>query len=161
MLSTNQHGDGNANKINNDVFIPRSILKKSYVPGSIKEQRLEAAAEEFFEYQLAMQRMKRDSSEEYLGKYEVVFGQHLDSTDVQLSPKVKSLIQDKMELETIFNMPEDTPLGTHKDPANVATAAGQQPAPVESTIQSVEQVQPPPAPKDTTNEQVNIEPMEV
>ena len=42
-------------KVNNDVFIPRSILKKSYVPGSIKEQRLEAAAEEFFEYQLAMQ----------------------------------------------------------------------------------------------------------
>ena len=24
-------------KVNNDVFIPRSILKKSYVPGSIKE----------------------------------------------------------------------------------------------------------------------------
>ena len=112
LLSTNQHGDGNANKINNDVFIPRSILKKSYVPGSIKEQRLEAAAEEFFEYQLAMQRMKRDSSEEYLGKYEVVFGQHLDQSDLQLSPKVKQLVQDKMELEQIFNMPADTPSPT-------------------------------------------------
>ena len=80
LLSTNQLGDPH-NKVNNDVFIPRSILKKSYVPGSIKEQRLEAAAEEFFEYQVAVSQMKRDTSEEYLGKYEVVFGQHLDSND--------------------------------------------------------------------------------
>ena len=80
LLSTNKLG-ANEHKINNDVFIPRSILKKSYVPGSIKEQRLEAAAEEFFEYQMAMQQMKRDTSEEYLGKYEVVFGQHLDQGD--------------------------------------------------------------------------------
>ena len=43
-------GSSSDHKINNDVFIPRSILKKNYVPGSIKEQRLEAAAEEFFEY---------------------------------------------------------------------------------------------------------------
>ena len=49
LLSTNRVGKMD-NRINNDVFIPRSILKKSYVPGSIKEQRLEAAAEEFFEY---------------------------------------------------------------------------------------------------------------
>ena len=79
LLSTNR--GQNESKINNDVFIPRSILKKSYVPGSIKEQRLEAAAEELFEYQLTMQQMKRDTSEEYLGKYEVVLGQHLDSND--------------------------------------------------------------------------------
>ena len=50
LLSTNQTSEPGESKINNDVFIPRSILKKSYVPGSIKEQRLEAAAEEFFEY---------------------------------------------------------------------------------------------------------------
>ena len=73
LLSTNRQGLIDS-KVNNDVFIPRSILKKSYAPGSIKEQRLEAAAEEFFEYQMAMQSMKRDTSEEYLGKYEVVFG---------------------------------------------------------------------------------------
>ena len=42
LLSTNKQNDDN--KVNNDVFIPRSILKKSYVPGSIKEQRLEAAS---------------------------------------------------------------------------------------------------------------------
>jgi len=50
LLSTNQNCEDDEYKINNDVFIPRSILKKNYVPGSIKEQRLEAAAEEFFEY---------------------------------------------------------------------------------------------------------------
>ena len=91
LLSTNRIGNAEP-RINNDVFIPRSILKKNYVPGSIKDQRLEAAAEEFFEYQLAMQSMKRDTSEEYLGKYEVVFGQHLDTSDPQLSPKVKQLV---------------------------------------------------------------------
>lgn len=53
LLSTARAGINS--KVNNDVFIPRSILKKSYVPGSIKEQRLEAAAEEFFEYQVTMQ----------------------------------------------------------------------------------------------------------
>ena len=93
--------------MNNDVFIPRSILKKSYVPGSIKEQRLESAAEEFFEYQLAVSQMKRDTSEEYLGKYEVVFGQHLDPSDPQLSPKVKNLVRDKLEIEQIFDAPAD------------------------------------------------------
>ena len=36
LLSTNQSGNLH-HKVNNDVFIPRSILKKSYVPGSIKE----------------------------------------------------------------------------------------------------------------------------
>mmetsp|Transcript_13864 Transcript_13864/g.18935 ORF Transcript_13864/g.18935 Transcript_13864/m.18935 type:complete len:97 (+) Transcript_13864:1309-1599(+) len=50
LLSKNQIGEGNNHKIPNDVFIPRSHLKKSYVPGSIKDQRLEKAAEEFFEY---------------------------------------------------------------------------------------------------------------
>lgn len=39
-----------------------------------------------------MQQMKRDTSEEYLGKYEVVFGQHLESTDPQLSPKVNKMV---------------------------------------------------------------------
>ena len=35
LLSTARMGG--EQKINNDVFIPRSILKKSYVPGSIKD----------------------------------------------------------------------------------------------------------------------------
>ena len=80
LLSSNRGermvNNNNIDKINNDVFIPRSILKKSNFPGSIKEQRLEAAAEEFFEYQLAMNQMKKEigDEEEYLGKYEVIFG---------------------------------------------------------------------------------------
>ena len=81
-------------KINNDVFIPRSILKRSNVPGSIKEQRLEAAAEEFFEYQLAIHKLKKETSEEYLGKYEVVFGQQLQNNNPLLSPKFRDLLQD-------------------------------------------------------------------
>ena len=53
--------------------------------------------------------MKRDTSEEYLGKYEVVFGQHLDASDPQLSPKVKQLVLEKMDIEQIFNLPDDSP----------------------------------------------------
>jgi hypothetical protein len=49
LLSANYDTADNF-KINNDVFIPRSILKKNNAPGLIKEQRLEQAAEEFFEY---------------------------------------------------------------------------------------------------------------
>lgn len=40
-----------------------------------------------------MRAMDRDPSEEYLGKYEVVFGQHLDKTNPLLSPKVKTLVR--------------------------------------------------------------------
>ena len=106
LLQTNSDQPDNV-KINNDVFIPRSILKKSNVPGSIKEQRLEAAAEEFFEYQLAVHQMKRDNSEEYLGKYEVVFGQHLDSTNPLLSPKFKQLVQDGLDIDEFMQMQLD------------------------------------------------------
>lgn len=48
--------------------------------------------------------MKRDSSEEYLGKYEVVFGQHLESQDPQLSPKVCNVIREKDKIEQIFGL---------------------------------------------------------
>ena len=72
------------------------------------------AAEEFFEYQMTMQSMKRDTSEEYLGKYEVVFGQHLDTTDPQLSPKVKELVLQKMDIEQIFDLPDDSPKNGEK-----------------------------------------------
>jgi len=40
LLSANYDTTDNY-KINNDVFIPRSILKKNNAPGLIKEQRLE------------------------------------------------------------------------------------------------------------------------
>ena len=87
----------------NDVLIPRSILKKSIVPGSVKEQRLEQAAEEFYDYQVAMSKMKREDDEEYLGKYEIVFGQHLDVNDPQLSPKVKQLVKANAAVDKFLN----------------------------------------------------------
>ena len=115
LLSSNRGERGmmsntNIDKINNDVFIPRSILKKSNFPGSIKEQRLEAAAEEFFEYQLAMNQMKKEigDEEEYLGKYEVIFGQHLDITNPLLSPKVKTLLNEKVDIEQILQYKQST-----------------------------------------------------
>ena len=48
--------------------------------------------------------MKKESGddEEYLGKYEVVFGQHLDITNPLLSPKVKTLINEKVDVEEIM-----------------------------------------------------------
>ena len=62
--------------------------------------------------------MKRDSSEEYLGKYEVVFGQHLDANDPQLSPKVKQLVQDKLDIEHILDAsPDDSPKGAQSPTA--------------------------------------------
>lgn len=48
---------------------------------------------------MAMQNLKRDSSEDFLGKYEVVFGQHLDPNDALLSPKVKQLVLEKLQLQ--------------------------------------------------------------
>ena len=51
--------------------------------------------------------MKRNTSEEYLGKYEVVFGQHLDNNDPQLSPKANRLVQDKLQIEKIFFNQDD------------------------------------------------------
>ena len=51
--------------------------------------------------------MKRDNSEEYLGKYEVVFGQHLDSTNPLLSPKFKQLVQDGLDVDEFMQMQLD------------------------------------------------------
>ena len=63
--------------------------------------------------------MKRDTSEEYLGKYEVVFGQHLDAADPQLSPKVKELLKQKSKIEQIFGIegsPKNTAKGKEEPP---------------------------------------------
>ena len=47
--------------------------------------------------------MKREiGDEEYLGKYEVIFGQHLDKTNPLLSPKIKTLVNEKVDLEQIL-----------------------------------------------------------
>lgn len=94
--------------------------------------------------------MKRDSSEEYLGKYEVVFGQHLDLGDPQLSPKVKQLVNDKLDIEQIFDAPEDSPKRVTEETAPVIAAtsadirqdqtlhvSSKQPAPALDTEQNI------------------------
>ena len=68
--------------------------------------------------------MKRDSSEDFLGKYEVVFGQHLDRNDPQLSPKVKQIVLDKMDIDQILEAPDDSPkLSNPQKFATTTTAA--------------------------------------
>ena len=47
--------------------------------------------------------MKREDDEEYLGKYEIVFGQHLDVNDPQLSPKVKQLVKANAAVDKFLN----------------------------------------------------------
>lgn len=42
-------------KVNNDILIPRSILKRHIGEGTVKTKRLEEAAMEFFEYQKEME----------------------------------------------------------------------------------------------------------
>lgn len=49
-----------------------------------------------------MQQMPRDDSEEqYIGKYEVVFGQHIANTNPLLSPKFKQLIDEFSQISKI------------------------------------------------------------
>ena len=50
LLSKN-HDNLNAVKINNDVLIPRSILKRNNPGGLIKDKRLQEATEDYFSYQ--------------------------------------------------------------------------------------------------------------
>ena len=54
--------------------------------------------------------MKKEigDEEEYLGKYEVIFGQHLDITNPLLSPKVKTLINEKVDIEQILQYKQST-----------------------------------------------------
>lgn len=115
-------------KVNNDVFIPRSILKKNNAPGLIKEKRLELAAEEFFEYQIAMQQMQPgEIDEQFIGKYEVVFGQHINNTNPLLSPKFKQLIDEFSQMQRVDDM---TGMASPRDISH--DQSGQQPV-VDST----------------------------
>ena len=38
-------------KINNDVLVPRSTIRKAPFPNPVNQARLEEAAEDFFKYQ--------------------------------------------------------------------------------------------------------------
>jgi hypothetical protein len=49
-----------------------------------------------------MQQMPRNDSEDaFIGKYEVVFGQHISNTNPLLSPKFKQLIDEFSQISKI------------------------------------------------------------
>ena len=52
-----------------------------------------------------MSQLKDTISQDYLGKYEVVFGEHLETSDPQLSPKLKQLVKNNMYIESILDAP--------------------------------------------------------
>ena len=57
------------------------------------------------------QMRQEDQDDEYLGKYEVIFGQHLDSNNPLLSPKLKNVVNDKAEIEKMLSFKNSTSRG--------------------------------------------------
>jgi len=83
--------------MNNDVLIPRSILKRNNPGNLVKDKRLEEATQEYYRYQEDMvhsHRMQRqDSESEMIGKYDALFGRHLKTTNPLLSPKIVQILK--------------------------------------------------------------------
>lgn len=98
-------------KINNDVLIPRSILKRNNPGNLIKDKRLEEATRDYFNYQEEMKDLKdkkraatcgvgnRNShftnlveEEEYIGKYDALFGKNIKQSNPLLSPKISAIV---------------------------------------------------------------------
>lgn len=50
LISKNKNNEGQF-KVNNDVLIPRSILKRNNPGNLVKDKRLEEATNEYFRYQ--------------------------------------------------------------------------------------------------------------
>lgn len=83
-------------KANNDVLIPRSILKRNNPGNLVKDRRLEEATQEYYRYQedLAQQKLNRTESEEdTIGKYDALFGRQLMAGNPLLSPKMKQVVR--------------------------------------------------------------------
>ena len=62
----------------------------------MKDKRLEEATQEYYKYQEEMmhERLKRsDSEEEQIGKYDALFGRHLDAGNPLLSPKMANIVR--------------------------------------------------------------------
>ena len=87
LLSKNAQGLENK-KTNNDLLIPRSILKRNNPVGLIKDKRLKEATEEYLSYQ-ASKITATKSQEEQIGKYDALFGQNIQPGNPLLDPKVK------------------------------------------------------------------------
>jgi hypothetical protein len=90
--------------MNNDVLIPRSILKKALAGGN-KEKRAQIAAEDSFRNHIMEIITAGDSGQpmlgiedhteedEFLHKDEAVMGKRLHKDHMLLSPKLRDLIQ--------------------------------------------------------------------
>lgn len=85
--------------MNNDVLIPRSILKRNNPGNLVKDKRLEEATQDYYRYQedilVGHQRMmqRQDSDSEMIGKYDALFGRHLKTNNPLLSPKMKEILK--------------------------------------------------------------------
>ena len=75
-------------KINNDLLIPRSILKRNNPGSLIKDKRLQEATEEYISYQQGQ--LKKTF--EHIGKYDALFGQNIEPSNPVLNPKVKNVV---------------------------------------------------------------------
>lgn len=74
----------NSQKTNNDILIPRSILKRNNPGNLVKDQRLEEATREYNRYQEEQLQKRYYSTEddfEEIGKYDALFGKHIAPTN--------------------------------------------------------------------------------
>lgn len=84
-----QNFDKSSLKINNDLLIPRSILKRNNPGGLIKDNRLHDATEEYIKYQQARFNDKMRFHDDVIGKYDALFGQNILPTNKVFDPKFK------------------------------------------------------------------------
>lgn len=89
LLSQNFDGF-DSHKINNDLLIPRSILKRNNPGGLIKDKRLQEATKDYLGYQNTRIAKQTD---ERIGRYDALFGQMIDPTHAAFEPKFKNVIQ--------------------------------------------------------------------
>ena len=93
----------NAQKTNNDILIPRSILKRNNPGNLIKDLRLEEATQDYNRYQEEqMQKRYAGGSEddfEQIGKYDALFGKHIAPTNPLLQPKIAHLVRASQQFD--------------------------------------------------------------
>ena len=78
--------------MNNDILIPRSILKRNNPGNLIKDKRLIEATSDFFKYQEEQRRRTLQESDFEIGKYDAIFGKGLESHNPLLSPKISMVL---------------------------------------------------------------------
>jgi hypothetical protein len=84
----------NQAKVHNDALIPRTILKRHNPGNLVKDKRLEEATKEFQNYQEEQAKLiKSASQEDFVGKYDALFGRHLKTTNPLLNPKINQIVR--------------------------------------------------------------------